>query len=339
MKGESRAGTSNQSMKREREEKTMIKYKEYKQLDGEVRNQVSTVGEGLLRRFDKTPFPVSDTDVVCPHFMLLAWANGCPYNCAWCYLKGTFRFYGQKPNGRIPMVFKTRDRIGKGISQFVADKSLPPEIIDTGELSDSLMDEGTREGSPFSEWIMQFFDGTQHKVMFLTKSTNIQQFLKHEWQKNAILAWSVNSEEVAKKWEMYAPTPQERLAAAREAREAGYEVRLRIDPMVPILGWQDEYKTLVDWICKVEPSRVTLGCLRGLTTTLIYCKDKSWTVYLTEKSNWGKKPPFSERLTMYRTVGDQLSLNGIEWGICKDTLAMWRALGLNFKTVKCNCIW
>jgi len=317
----------------------MIKYKEYKQLDGEVRNQVSTVGEGLLRRFDKTPFPVSDTDVVCPHFMLLAWANGCPYNCAWCYLKGTFRFYGQKPNGRIPMVFKTRDRIGKGISQFVADKSLPPEIIDTGELSDSLMDEGTREGSPFSEWIMQFFDGTQHKVMFLTKSTNIQQFLKHEWQKNAILAWSVNSEEVAKKWEMYAPTPQERLAAAREAREAGYEVRLRIDPMVPILGWQDEYKTLVDWICKVEPSRVTLGCLRGLTTTLIYCKDKSWTVYLTEKSNWGKKPPFSERLTMYRTVGDQLSLNGIEWGICKDTLAMWRALGLNFKTVKCNCIW
>jgi len=316
-----------------------IKFKDYKKLNGEIVSQVSAVGDGILRRFDKTPFPIEETDVVCPHFMLLAWANGCPYNCAWCYLKGTFRFYGQKPNGRVPMKFKDRSRMSKVLTSFV--KSKTPEIINTGELSDSLMDESSERGLPFSAWIMQFFEGTCHKVLFLTKSTNINEFLKHDWQKNAILSWSINADPVAKRWELYAPTPEQRLEAAKKVADAGYEVRLRIDPMVPILEWQKHYKDLVDMIFKVlEPSRVTMGCLRGLTTTIIYAKDKSWITFLKEKSNWGKKPPFEERLAMYTAVIDKLKDAGLrDYAVCKDTLQMWKALNLEMQNIRCNCTW
>jgi len=314
----------------------VVKFKDYKQLDGSVKTQISQAGP-IIRRFDKTPFPVKETDVICPHFMLCAWANGCMYNCAWCYLKGTFRFYGQKPNGRVPIKLKDRKRIAKDITAFL-NAGIPSEMINTGELSDSLLDEGE---DAFSIWIMSYFKGTRHKILFLTKSTNVSNFLKHEWQKNAVVSWSINADMVARTWEHLAPAVKDRLEAARQVSEMGYEVRLRIDPMVPVMNWSTHYKNLVrDIADRLKPSRVTLGCLRGLISTIVHAKDKSWTKYLTENSNWGKKPDFANRLAMYRTIIDELEATGIKtYSICKDTLAMWKALNLEMKKIKCNCTW
>ena len=69
-------------------------------LNGKKERRVVKVGDGsIIKLFDRTPPPRKDTDVVCPHFLELKWANGCPFNCAWCYLQGTFRFLdrGKKP--------------------------------------------------------------------------------------------------------------------------------------------------------------------------------------------------------------------------------------------------
>jgi spore photoproduct lyase len=314
---------------------------EYKQLDGTTKTQVSEVGEGILRRFAKTEFPVKETDVVCPHFMLLAWANGCPYSCAWCFLKGTFRFQGQDEQGRVPMTFKDRERIAKHLRAFL-EARVTAEIINTGELCDSLMDEDKRETTTFSEFIMSYIEGTQHRVLFLTKSTNIQKFLVNKWQKNSILAWSLNAPEVALKWEKLSPSPVERLEAAKLVYDAGYEVRLRIDPMVPLDNWREIYGGWVDEIYrKLKPSVITLGCLRGLTTTIIYAKDKSWVPYLTEKSNWGKKPPHEQRLEMYQFMIAKIRAydKNVRIGICKETLAMYAALELKPAEIRCNCTW
>ena len=42
-----------------------------------------------------------------------------------------------------------------------------------------------------------------------------------------------------------APPVTRRLAAAKLVADAGYEVRLRIDPMVSVRGWQGAYAKLV----------------------------------------------------------------------------------------------
>ncbi|MEA1963712.1 MAG: restriction endonuclease subunit S, partial [Candidatus Aerophobetes bacterium] len=78
-----------------------IKYKEYLMLDGSKKELVLRIGDGsIIKRFEKTSMPQKKTDVVCPHFLELKWATGCPYDCSWCYLKGTFRFlpYKTKPH-------------------------------------------------------------------------------------------------------------------------------------------------------------------------------------------------------------------------------------------------
>ena len=61
-------------------------------LTGRVEKRIVKVGDGsIIKLFDRTPVPTKKTDVVCPHFLELKWANGCPFSCAWCYLQGTFR--------------------------------------------------------------------------------------------------------------------------------------------------------------------------------------------------------------------------------------------------------
>jgi hypothetical protein len=79
-----------------------VSLKDYTLLDGSKMCLVQRVGDGsIIKRFDKTPPPVKSTSVVCPHFLELKWAYGCPFNCAWCYLKGTFRFL---PTGTRPIL-------------------------------------------------------------------------------------------------------------------------------------------------------------------------------------------------------------------------------------------
>jgi len=74
-----------------------IEFKNTITLDNNIKPIFSKVADGsIITLFDKTPFPEKDEDVVCPHFIELKWANGCNFDCAWCYLNGTLRFRPMK---------------------------------------------------------------------------------------------------------------------------------------------------------------------------------------------------------------------------------------------------
>lgn len=316
--------------------KVKVHYKEYEQLDGRKEILVGRVNDGsIITRFDKTPLPKSKTDVVCPHFLELKWAYGCPYNCAWCYLKGTFRFH---PKGKLPVV-KPYEKIELHTKKFLEEVKTP-EILNAGEIADSLMHEDDK--FPFSKFIIPFFEKqNRHKVLFLTKSSNVNNLLEIRPHNQVIISFSLNALPVAKRWEK-APSVLKRIEAAKKVFDAGYEVRIRIDPMVPVKNWQQHYLQLLDILFdNITPERITLGSLRGLQSTINGCSDKSWVKYLGESSNWGKKIDFNSRYDMYLTIIDQLksrySFNNV--ALCKETVEMWNALKLDYKKIRCNCIW
>ncbi|MEW6416863.1 MAG: radical SAM protein [Nitrospirota bacterium] len=317
--------------------KPKIYYKEYPQLSGKKEILVERVNDGsIIIRFDKTPSPEKSTDVVCPHFLELKWAYGCPYDCSWCYLKGTFRF---RPNGKEPVV-KSYEKIEQHTRRFLEEVETP-EVLNTGEIADSLMSENG--GSPFSKFIIPIFQTQKlHKVLFLTKSINVKNLLELEPHGQVIISFSLNAIPVAKMWEKKAPPVLKRIEAAKKVYHAGYEVRLRIDPMVPIDGWEESYLQLVDLIFEhLFPERITLGSLRGLQSTINGCSDKSWVKYLRESSNWGKKIDFQTRFTMYSTIIKHLKSkhNYNKVALCKETIAMWNSLKMEYEQIKCNCIW
>ena len=112
---------------------------------------------------------------------------------------------------------------------------------------------------------------------------------------------------VCEKWEK-APHVLRRIEAAKELSEAGYEVRIRIDPMVPIENWREHYLELLEIVFdKFIPERITLGSLRGLQSTINGCTDKTWVRYLKESSNWGKKIDLATRYAMYSLASKRVS--------------------------------
>jgi len=303
----------------------------------------------IITKFVKTP-----DNIVCPHFYEFKWALGCPFRppCSWCYLQGTF-FKDLTPR------FHPREAVKSALEE--AFRSLKPIygqkgiVLNTGELADSLMDEGNRAGEPFSHFIVKAMNELVAKtgkdwfrVLFLTKSSYVDRLVEVLPSKYVIFSVSLNAEPVAKKWERGAPPPSKRIEGAKRVAETGTEVRVRIDPMVPISGWEDEYAKLVDEIMDAfEPGRITLGTLRGLEKTIRMAEDRSWTKYLMEESGWGLKIPFKTRFRMYDYVIKYLAR---EWNydrvaLCKETPEIWRELGFEpgrpgiWENVKCNCTW
>jgi len=308
----------------------------YRLLDGEEVNLVERIGDGsIITRFNKTPRPVEETDVVCPHFLQLKWATGCPFRCAWCYLQGTLRFLPTKTKPHI----KPYPKIEKHLKVFLEQADGHPELLNSGELADSLMYE--KNGSPFSKFMISLFQGqNKHRVLLVTKSVYIANLLEIDHNGKAVVSFSLNAPNVARIFEK-APPVDERVEAAAKLSRAGYEVRIRIDPLVPLPGWEQDYRALMELVfSKFRPSRITLGSLRGLRSTINFARDRRWVAFLEEPSNWGLKVAFEIRLRMYQTVLDYLasSYGYHQVGLCKETLAIWDALGMNYRQIKCNCL-
>jgi len=316
--------------------KLKLHYKEYVLLNGKRQILVERVNDGsIITRFNKTPLPKKQSDIICPHFLELKWAYGCPYDCSWCYLKGTFRF---RPEGKSPVIKEYR-KIESHIKIFLEECEIP-EILNTGEIADSLM--GENNDNPFSKFIIPIFETQKrHKVLFLTKSSNIKNLIDLESHNQVIMSFSLNAIPVADRWEK-APKVIERIKAAQKLYDDGFEVRIRIDPVVPVENWERHYIHLVDLIFeRFIPERITLGSLRGLQSTINGCTDKSWVKYLSEGSNWGRKINSRLRYEIYSALIEYLKekYNYEKITLCKETLGMWKMLKMGFKGIKCNCIW
>lgn len=315
---------------------TDVKIRTCTDLNRKTGGTIERVADGsVIVRFNKTPRPEGPTDVVCPHFLELKWAYGCPYSCSWCYLQGTFRWPQFKKHGsNIDPVVKDEKKIAKHLSVISQDGF--SEILNAGELADSLM----------SNWLPKFLldiNLGKNRVLLLTKSDRVDFLLDHqdELRGKVIMSFTLNAPTVADRWEKGAPPVEKRLEAARKVSEARYETRVRIDPLVPVDGWKRHYLDLIDMIFDAFiPERITLGSLRGLQSTINAAKDKSWVPYMTEKSNWGKKVPFKTRYEMYSTVMTYLEEKHgyTKVALCKETVEVWEKLGMDHSAITCNCI-
>jgi hypothetical protein len=168
--------------------KPRVKYKNYSLLNGKILKLVDHINDGsIITRFDKTPQPKNSSDVVCPHFLELKWAYGCPFDCSWCYLKGTFRF---RPNGKEPVI-KDYGKIELHTKAFLEEVKTP-EILNTGEIADSLMHENC--DNPFSKFTIPLFETQRlHKILFLTKSSDVKNLLEIESHNQVIISFSLNA--------------------------------------------------------------------------------------------------------------------------------------------------
>jgi len=309
-----------------------------------------------IRLFDKTP-----KGIVCPHFYILSWARGCPYDCSYCYLALTHRFQGNTPH------FYTWARIEKAIDKFFKIHE-EPAILNTGELSDSLMN------PKLMEKICDKFETQEtHKVLLLSKGchwpekqlictegTSID-FLRVKRYKQTVVSFSINAHEFAEVYEKRAPRIYERLEAARTLGNFGYEVRIRIDPIIPLKppessrnarSWKLAYRSLIKFMLNimfVTPSRITLGTPRWFPALPYWLSraDREDNFFQNFRNNrelcCDRRYRLRNRVQAYIYVIKWLRKYGYRGPIslCKETVDVWHKLdielGILSEEIRCNC--
>ena len=299
-------------------------------------------------------FLMPDDRLKCPHFERVKFAsNGCFYQCDWCYLKGTYR-------GMFPYitVYAEYDKIKKRLHDRL-QKTNDIIMFNSGELADSLsLDHLTHAGREFIPWFGQSENGY---LFMLTKSDNVDDILDLPHNQHTVVAWSMNNAEVSQRFEIGAPPLHRRLAAARKVQEAGYPVRIRLDPIVPFAGWQEAYtQTIAEIFDNVNPDRITIGTLRfekqfyNMRHSILTTKEfllplfdqmvpmfepETITVDGKSKKSVGKYSfPEEMRIDIFNFIIPEIrNYSDCHIALCKESSDVWQKTGLDLSQNGCVC--
>ncbi|MBM3498361.1 MAG: hypothetical protein FJX74_06785 [Armatimonadetes bacterium] len=288
--------------------------------------------------------------IVCYPYRHFNAVGNCPYDCTFCYLAGN------RGNLKCPAIklYTNLDEVLAALRK-VADRASEPVLFYGSKLQDFVaLDAITR----YSETLIPFAAAHPNvRLLFLTKSADIETFLPLGHSGHTILSWTLNAEAVSEAFEVGAPPLQERLAAARRAADAGYEVRFIFMPMIPIEGWQEGYARAVRaMFAAVRPSRITLGGICMYRSAL-----NAFRARLREEGTeapWGDdcpafpalQPPdfprdryrfppevrtrlYSHLLGRIREIDPSVPVS-----LCLETPEVWTSVGLRPEAAPCNCL-
>jgi spore photoproduct lyase len=265
---------------------------------------------GFIRRFDGTA-----TGLVCNQFYQLILANGCPFNCQYCYLRLTLG------GNRGPVLFTN-----PWLEVERQLEKIPTGFFSTGELADSLA-----VTPPLLPSAIEYFRRQKDKFLFLTtKSLNIELLLGMQPTPQVWISFSVNA---VKTWELFetgTPHPDERLVAARRLKEAGWRVRIRIDPVIPEVGI-GHYREVAQRVSSLAPERVTVGVLKHFPRLPRGLREGPWK-RLAESPNGIRRYPSHIKVRVFNSLADWL---GFQPAICREPPGLWEEI--RWKANGCNC--
>ena len=208
--------------------------------------------------------------MICHGFHYLhVMANGCVFNCQYCFLHGSIWARS------VPTIIKLNinyEDISTRMREIAADNLRQGKCtrFNMGVMMDSFAFEPTIGFLRYIIPLLGHDDFAATTLILLSKSNEITELLnaarRYPWATKRVLpGFSVNSVTAATRFEGGTAGTHARLAAARQLQSAGYAVRLRIDPVIPIGDWATEYKHLVDLIYReyeIDPQPLLVASLR-----------------------------------------------------------------------------
>jgi len=229
----------------------------------EMRSRHDPIGEGkkyLLISDQKgdfvKPCPCTPHYIGCNYYIINLDLN-CPLDCSYCILQ----MYLENP---LITIHANKQDLWDQLDEFLSKHKGRMLRMGTGELGDSLALDHITENS--IELIDYFRRHNNVLFELKTKTTNIENVLLTKPAENIVIAWSLNSLEMALKEESRAPGISERLKAAAEVVDKGYHTAFHFDPVIEYPGWEEGYLSVIDDLfALVDPDRISwisIGSLR-----------------------------------------------------------------------------
>lgn len=198
----------------------------------------------------------------------------CPYDCRYCFLQGMY------PSANW-VLFVNYEDFMQEIKAVTESHSEGSCVFFSGYDCDSLAMDGL---SGFLSAFLPFFETLPTAVLELrSKSTQIRSLLARSPVKNVIVAYSLSPTLVAKRVEHKAPSIDKRLEAIEKLVSAGWNMGVRLDPLIQTTNFKESYQVLIGRLQALIPEgqlhSVSIGALRFPNKMLdklqaLYPKDK-----------------------------------------------------------------
>lgn len=211
-----------------------------------------------------------------------------------------------------------------------------------------------------SELLVSFFADQYDKYLMLyTKSDNVEHLLSLDHKGHTIINWTLSCDTVAGEIEKRTPSMEERIRAAAMCQEAGYTVRFRFSPIIPVRNWQDENRDMIEKLfASVKPDLITMDLLGWMSAQQIKASmdislfDDEYRSLVEKLSEEGtvrveNSPkqifPHPYRLKVYRFFMEEIRRvsEGTPISICMETQEMWGELsddlGMQKDDYACCC--
>ena len=178
--------------------------------------------------------PLRNKELVCRKAYEFNTVEGCLHRCQYC-----------------PSAGESVISIGLNIEEFI-EKKLDPLLKANPwqkvyryqtQSSDSLCIEP--EYGAVKAFMEYFAEQEDRYFLIHTKSANADFMTDLDHQGHTIALWSLTSHTVSREIERLAGTTEERIEAARKCAEAGYPIRFKFKPIVPVRHWREETREMV----------------------------------------------------------------------------------------------
>ncbi|WP_375401637.1 spore photoproduct lyase family protein [uncultured Amnibacterium sp.] len=179
-------------------------------------------------------------------------ARGCPAHCQYCYLAGSLggppitRVYANLDQVLAPIATHaglghiTSGTEARGHEGTTFELSCYTDPLGIEHLTGSLSQAISRVGR--GEY------GDDVSLRFTTKFDGVDDLLALPHGRRTRIRFSINAPEVADRFEGGTARMPARLAALRAVAQTGYRVGLTIAPVMPVPGWQQSYRTMLQQV-------------------------------------------------------------------------------------------
>jgi hypothetical protein len=284
------------------------------------------------------------TGWVCQPAWQLHTAWGCHYRCAYCSL------------GHFVNLMMNLEEFVATLDAEIEAHAPQQTLFQYDNGTDIVSFEPEYGGSRL---LVEYFAGRdgQFLELYVGKSANVDFLLDLDHRGHTVCCWSLSGRTQSTRIERGAASMAERIEAARRCQEAGYHVRHRFSPFVPVKGWREETREMIEALfAQVKPDVITFESIRYLGYEALVrdlgpdLLDAEFLEVMRSVAGVevqsGEEVPIDYRRKMYRFIIDELERVSPEtpYAFCREQRSTWEYFADDFGRhgqgpdgYACNC--